>query len=491
MLIQILAYSYLFTTITLSNHTFPNAWYTEYPSFKSSPEGRWFADLIIFFQGGSGVQSLQLLFSSTIQSINGIIFARLMGVQQRLYVFLLAAVLCLYPAFLDYYSFYIDGITFVLGDTFVLLGLIVYYNQQVFFRRIAMMALFFLLAIASYQPKVSLVCFLALAALLLRFSQPKCGGASGANDWISVLQEITAMALAVGISIGFYWLTAKLLVNFDKDARTHINTFKEAIEQMCFCYTRIYTFYMKGNIGLPQWLHLLPTLSVVFGTAAILKSMWKNNARAIPFALFILGVLPIALYLPYVINNETWQHAGRILSAQGYCLVFFIGCGMRERIFKDASIIIASVFFYFFMVLSTQENSAIAFKTIYDFNNINLLITRVESVLGTLNPTPYALVIVGHFPTFNYSQYIRSPAEAIQAQIFTQTFETYRQTEILNFFLGKEVFRRPTIKEEELAIHSIQGKMPWPSEQSVYIEDNTLVILLEKYAPGISITWAE
>lgn len=50
-LIQLTAYSYLFTTISFSNHLFPNAFLNPYPSFRTTSQGRWLLDLIIFFAG--------------------------------------------------------------------------------------------------------------------------------------------------------------------------------------------------------------------------------------------------------------------------------------------------------------------------------------------------------------------------------------------------------------------------------------------------------
>ena len=54
-IVQLVAYSYLFTTLFISNHTFPNVWRYTYPSFKTLGEGRWMADLLIAAQGGSQV----------------------------------------------------------------------------------------------------------------------------------------------------------------------------------------------------------------------------------------------------------------------------------------------------------------------------------------------------------------------------------------------------------------------------------------------------
>jgi len=52
-LIQLVAYSYLNTTIAFGNHLFPNAWLNSYPSFKTWGEGRWLMNVIFLLQGAA------------------------------------------------------------------------------------------------------------------------------------------------------------------------------------------------------------------------------------------------------------------------------------------------------------------------------------------------------------------------------------------------------------------------------------------------------
>jgi len=79
LLLQFITYSYFFTSLIFTNHTFPNSWLYPYPSFKTQGEGRWLADIIIWLQGGSGVQPFQMFIATTLQSINGIFFCIVFG----------------------------------------------------------------------------------------------------------------------------------------------------------------------------------------------------------------------------------------------------------------------------------------------------------------------------------------------------------------------------------------------------------------------------
>src|SRR5262249_41683860 len=122
--LQVISYGYLFTTLIFTDHTFPQSWVFSYPSHRTLKLGRWFNDLVIWFQGGSGVQPFQMAVSVMLRTLNSILFARFLGLDRRLDVLLGAALLCLYPAVLDNYSFTPESIMFALGDTFALVGII-------------------------------------------------------------------------------------------------------------------------------------------------------------------------------------------------------------------------------------------------------------------------------------------------------------------------------------------------------------------------------
>ncbi|MCX5949124.1 MAG: hypothetical protein NTY67_13430 [Cyanobacteria bacterium] len=80
-LLQVVAYGYLFTVPIFSDHTFPNSWLYPYPSFKTDGEGRWLADLVIMLQGGSGVPSVQMAGAAMLQACNAILFSSLLGLR--------------------------------------------------------------------------------------------------------------------------------------------------------------------------------------------------------------------------------------------------------------------------------------------------------------------------------------------------------------------------------------------------------------------------
>jgi hypothetical protein len=490
MLLQITAYSYFYTTITFSNHTFPNIWLYQYPSFKTRGEGRWLADLIILAQGGSGVQSFQMICATALQAFNGILLAQFLGLREKRTILCIAAVLCMYPAFLDYYSFSVDHITFVLGDSFALLGALSFVKNRTFWGRIVGASSLFLLAIAAYQPKIALVSFLASSALLLRFTKTHETTAE-ISPMREAIIDTMAMAVTFSLALGLYWLTTKIVITLDLGNRVHLNTPSEVIGEIIASYPKTLTYFTTRSAGIPHSLQFLPAIGIVLGVTVVLREAWQKGAPIFFMALVILALMPITLRACYVTNNLSWQDTGRIVSANGYFLVFFLGYGLRVKILRGFSAAAAVICLYFFIILATQESNAAAFKTMYDINIINRIAARAEMVLGAPTESQWALVVAGHYPDFNRTQYVRYPNETSTAHIQSFAFEVYRQSKILNFFIGRNVFRQPTKDELNRAIESMRNKKPWPSSESVYVLNNILIVLLEPYRPDMPVTWAK
>ena len=73
--IQAIAYSYLLTGITFTDHTMGHSIVLPYPSHITKNEGRWMQDTLINLQGGSGNQSVKMSIAVLLQAVNGTLFA--------------------------------------------------------------------------------------------------------------------------------------------------------------------------------------------------------------------------------------------------------------------------------------------------------------------------------------------------------------------------------------------------------------------------------
>ena len=498
MLLQIAAYSYFYTSIILTNHTIPEVWLYPFPSGMTRALGRWMEDLTLQAQGGSGVQPFMMLCATALQAINGILLAELIGLRRKRDVLGVAALLSLYPAFLDYYSFVADQLTFVLGDHFVILGILVFVRSRPSLVRVMGAAFFFLLAIACHQPRIALVSFLAAGAVLLTLgSESKKTDASLAPDRQAIRDGIL-LIVAIAIAAGAYWISSKVLVESrfrnapDVSTVTHVSTLPEALRQVAISYNKIFAFFIQDLPGLPRQLQFMPALGVALGALAMLWRAGQRGWRTALIAIGVLAMMPIALRAAYVINCMSYEKCGRIVFVNGYCLAFFIGCGLRTERVRAWSAAVAITLLYFFFILATQESNFAAYKTAYEMSMIQRIAARAEALIDpTVPPNPMPLVVVGNYPQFKREPYVRHPGSDFLANVHRVSFVASRQVDHLNFFQGRPNFRMPTEDEVSRAMESTKDKTPWPSSESVYRLEDTIVVCLERHRPGMSVTRAQ
>ncbi len=453
------------------------------------------ADLLIAAQGGSGVPSVQMVCAATLQGLNGIFLAALIGIKSRLQTCLLASVLCLYPLFLDYYSFAVDHLSFVLGDTLCLLGALIWLKAKRTRMRITGSAALFAVAIGIYGPKVSLVSLLLLACLMLRLTEEK--GTHNATHASSVrleallpLREVAIAAASLIAAIVIIVIISKLTVSsMDVSPRTHLNGAAEALQEIRSSYLNTYRYFRYQISGLPAWGFIVPAMAMGLGSLSLMVRIAKVKPSNLLIGVLILALVPVALHATWIINNEAWRHAGRIQSANGYFLVLLLGCMLRSGQLRATGMGLATIMLYFFCIHATQQTNFILMKSTYESNFINRIATRIEPLMEIRPGRPQGLVVIGSIPKLNIGSYVKYP-ERSAAITNTETFARYRQVEILNYFLGHDYLRIPKPSEVTQALNL--AKMTegvWPSPQSVKVLDDTIVVIMEKPTSTTSVTW--
>lgn len=492
-LISIVAYGYMVTTVVFTNHTLPNVWEFSYPSFKTLFEGRWLADVIIYLGGGSGVQLMQAVVAIAIVTLNGFIFFILLGLGGRLNAFLAILFISLYPAFFDYYSFTIDHITFALGDTFALVGVLAL--DKIRHRLTALLAsiILFTLSIASYQPKISLVAVLLIIWCLLRLSNGRFASQGTALDrfgLIAVMNLFLTAAVILFFSTLLYFLTLKLTtVSLISGPRGNINNVGAMLSEVVRAYPETYHNFTSRVSYLPVAISYLPLLVIVAG---FLCYLWKlrRNIGVVVAATILFLLFPIALQLTYVINSQAWSSAGRIMSSHAYFFGFFIFQLMRNESLRIAGLSLTGLLVYFFFIVVTQGANHAAMKHIYDVEKINRIAYRIEQTIPDLYQKTQSIVVFGGILSTGLDRLQRLTSDPYRAHTTTETFAPYRQVDILNFFFGHDVLRHPTKQEITIAVASASGRRPWPAPESVYSEGNVIVVILEQPGNGVATTWS-
>jgi hypothetical protein len=485
--LQVVAFSYLYFLPILTNHTFPNAFLFSYPTFKTRSEGRWMSDLIVWAQGGSGVQAFQMILATLVQACNGLLLADLVGEQRRAQRFLLAALLCLYPAFIDYYAFSVEHLTFVLGDTFAILAALALVRGAPSPARLVLSACGFTLSIACYQPKLGLVALLVASVALLRLARPSPGEAPPRAA--AVFRELGTLLLVAAGSVALYWVSMRLTVTEWSPGRTHVNTLSAAWQQAVVAYGETARFYSSGIAGLSRTGHVTVLAILALGICGFAWDAGRRAPWLVPVVLAVVAILPVGLRATYVVNELAWSEPGRILFPFGYGLVLFLARGLQVRLAGVAVGIAGAGLLWSFLVFDTQQANYAAYKSQRDAWWIGRIVDRVEPLAPPAPGGPVPLVVAGFYPELPVDKFIRRPGKGIQLN--TPTFETYRQVFILNAFLGRDAFRSPTAAELDRARASMIGRKPWPAAESVYLVEQTVVVLLEEPTSRTEMTWTE
>ena len=483
--LQFVTYMYLFTLPIFTNHTFPSATIHPYPQYRAV--GRWLADVVVWLQGGSGVAPLLMTGSALLQAVNGVLLARLAGVTRRRDTLLVAAALSLYPAFVDYYSFPVDQLYFVLADTAVLSGILIFRRSPTAWRSVIACGALFLGAIACYQPKISLIALLALVSVLIVPPRSPTASASAPQRVQQHLRTHAILAVTISVAGVLYFLSTRLVWEPLAGSRTYTNTIQQAISAAALAYPTCATRLLLPVDYLPEPLAWIPPALLVAGVVAAIAYTRRHGWLMLAVAIAALALMPLALQAAQIINENTWAAAGRILAADGYATTFLMACVLcalpgAAPVRWAIGLLCAGL-----VVTGSQQSNAAAFKTVYDVNLMNRILSRAEPLLNAAGQKPRALVMMGAEPRFRWSDFVRDEPRGIH--LSSNTLAPYRQVLTLNFFAGWSAFRSPSKAEVEDAVRTMADRPYWPAEGSVYLHNDTVVVVMEPYRPESPVTW--
>jgi hypothetical protein len=318
-ILQAAAYMYLFSGITFTNHTFPNVWLYPYPSFKTQGEGRWMADILIQLGGGSGNQSVQMSIAIILQAVNGVLLAKWLNLKHQLHIFLIAALLCIFPAFLDYYGFAVDHISFVVGDSLCIGG--AYLLRLGTLMSAFGSSILYGLSLAIYGPKIALVSFTAVSSFVLRATEDS-SFSPHTRAW-GILKEIMLPVFSVSLAMILYWFSYRLLAVYTLGSRTHTNNLAEAISELTRSYLNTIRFFSGDIGGLPSKIRFLPLILIVAGASRAVRRALQTRGIIGGFLVGMSVLLsPITINATWIINREAWLTPGRLYTAYAYFFLF-------------------------------------------------------------------------------------------------------------------------------------------------------------------------
>jgi hypothetical protein len=490
---SLLIYGPLYTTPLLTDHLFSNVWLADFPSFRTTALGRWFADFLNYSVGNVGNPALQVAIASAIQALNGIMFATLFGVRKSLHVLLAALFICLHPSVLDYYSFTRDDIGFVLGDAMAILGLIALANAKPRGLATIIASFIFLLTLATYQPKIALI------ALLLLFW---CiHGAIYYVDDINtnnntVIPQISSYfsrfifpsLISFLAAVFLYLFSIHFALSHPEHGHTYTNTSHEILKQLCGAFPIVYGHFGRDVDYLPFLLTFLPAITILAGTIILLKQACQKSIALGAICGTLLAVSPLALQLSFIINDQT-PVAGRTLTTHAYFLLFFIIAiwSSRAKVLGTAFVMIFS---YFFSIVGSQEVNYAVMKTMFDLSKITRITSEIEHLAPLSGREEVPVVVIGYLTARPVPKLLYFKNNLYMPRTRYEFFNEFCQPGILNFFLGKQNLKliRPTRDQVAGAVASQSGRNPWPAPGAVFLNDSVIVVLLQRYNTNTFVT---
>jgi len=493
MAIQIVVYSYFFTMPILTDHSFPNMWVQPFPSHRTREEGRWFQDVIMLAQGGSGVPSLQMFAATALQAVNGILFARLLGIERAFETFLVAAVICLQPAILDTYCFSSDHLSFAFGDTLALMGTLCLARSRPNPLSAVVAGLCLMLSLATYGPKIAflgLLCVCHLATSLARPSADAPDTSEGTGDFRVEAKRIAYVGAVFAAACLCFFASTKLALSTDAGMRVQLNSPSQMVHAALAAYPRFLALCTTESDYLPVALRALPAVAVAMGCVALVLNAWRAGPAVKAVVMLLLATVPAVVRAAYILNPNSFEHQGRLTYVNGYAIVFFLAVALLRPRLKWFAMSLLLMLAYFMAVVASQETNAAAMKTIYETNTLNRVASRIEDRVEDLYTGTHSLVVIGHIPDMQYQRFVRFKNRFATPHARYTAFPHFRQVPFLNFLFGRDVFRSPKAAEVERATASARGRKPWPAEESVYVEDGVVVVVLEPYRDGVPRTQA-
>ena len=493
MAIQFAVYSYFFTLPILTDHTFPNTWVQPFPSHRTRDEGRWFEDVIILAQGGSGVPPLQMFAATALQAVNGILFARLLRIAGGFETFLVAAVICLQPAILDTYCFASDHLALAVGDTLALTGTLCLARSRPNPRSAFVAGLCLMLSLATYGPKIAFLGLLCVCHLATSLARPPADAAATSGPTGDFRVAATRIAYAVAVVAAaclFFFATVKVCVSPEAGMRVQLNSANQMVQAAFTAYPRFLALCTQESDYLPVALRALPAVAVAMGCVALVLDAGRAGPAAAAAVTLLVATLPAVVRAAYILNPNSYEDQGRLTYVNGYAIAFFLAVALHRPRLKWFATALLLMVAYFMAVVGSQETNAAAMKTIYETNTLNRLAARIEDRVDNLYKGTRPLVVIGQIPDMPYQRYVRFENRFARPHARFTAFPPFRQVPFLNFLFGRDVLRPPTAAEVERATASARERKPWPAEESVYFEDGVVVVVLERYRDGVPRTLA-
>jgi hypothetical protein len=364
----------------------------------------------------------------------------------------------IFPTVLDQYSFY-TATTFVLGETLVLIGYYFLYIKSNY--KICLIN--FILSLAIYQPIIALIILIPLLLILYESISTFEINFKFIKLSLFCILVSTILSQIPNYFIYKYIISTPRFSDFD---------LKQIISQIIntpiyvFRFFR-YCFYANTNVFV-RFIPLL--LFFLFNLVMLYKS--KNKFCVAVFLLLI----PFVLQSVFILSSGKAELEGRSHSV--YAIFFVISALLiiRKLPTKFSTLLVLPylIVLFIFSINILQITNYLTYKNIYDKNYLNRVVARIEPLID-LNKK-YKIVILGKIPDYwignniRYANYLPHSTKSF--------FQPYRHVEILNYWLGSEIFSYPDKMSINIAKLKAFNLKSYPNLNCILLNDDLLVLKL-------------
>jgi hypothetical protein len=485
--LALLSYSYLFAGTVYNNHDLPNSFYSGYPSFTTTSEGRFIGDILYQLQGGSAIPAFDMAIAVAIQILNGFLVATCLGITSYRAKLCMITIITIHPAITDYYSWGGVAINFCIADTFAIIAVIFCSRKGMVNTLISTLSA--VLSVATYQPKVSTITTI-FSLLLISKIMAYSGKAKSAKKVLVLSGKMLLILTSSAATYLLFFLgtvpeTTRMAASSD---RLHFNSFAEFIPQIKKVIEYTSNYFLSSQNFLHPNDYFIPAITVVFFVFVALMTIFNHtnmvNEKLKFLALFIVifCLLPFSMNIVFLITTKAYATDGRFFGTYAYTLSFFLAYLIDKTDETKLQFVWFSVFAglaVFFVFDNAQYSYRGYMQNRFEYSFVTRIATRLENIIQPLKT--YKLVFIGDLPwkaiRSKLSRRGNIEHRKVIANYDQPGFIHYRRVEYLNFLMGREVFASPNTEDIARAKKYAMTAEHWPAASAVAVLDDVLVVL--------------
>jgi hypothetical protein len=413
--------------------------------------------------------------------------------------FVAASLISIHPFITDYYAFGGDHLVLVLGDTFIILAFLLVRRKPTSVLRFAAAVFLVQLGISCYQPKIGL---LATLWLLIFFSRlVEWDGTAVFLRRIGRELSISGALILCGAALYFailkltqFWFGNPALGNTHAEYRLSMARVADLIPEAQKVMQNTYEILFASDFfgyAFKMLLGMLLVLFLISLSFRIIVRAERPGLKILAPCLLISGIclLPFALHAAYMVSPQSY-FAGRFLMPIAY-LTAFLPLMLLKMVRRKPALqwpVVGIILFVCcrFVLIDADDGHLARLRTTYEFQFASKLASRIELSLPATPHEHYALVVIGQPPL----PALLNPVVDSKSNLNARSFIQFRDVEMLNFFLGRNLLSYPNRDQVNRALRSASHLSIWPEKESIGVEEEIIVVELERPHQNVMTTTA-